>query len=334
VGNEAAVSIPLQVSTMNGGLLYVLAVGSLGVYGIMLAGWSSNNKFSLLGGLRSSAQMVSYELSMGLAVVAMFMCYGTVRLDEVVQAQSGWFWNWGVFRGFGVVGIIAFVLFWTSVFAETNRLPFDLPEGEAELVAGYHTEYSSLRFALFFMAEYAHMIVGSAVTATLFFGGYSTGIGFLDGAGIREHCDMLIAVVGFGAVPVLLAFSAIAFSRRKRLFYQVIPKDDIRHREPLFWTGLWALLAVVHGGLGALGLSGFVGSTELGPEIVAFLVQVNMLVVKVLFGCWFMIWTRWTLPRFRYDQLMNLGWRGMLPIAIVNVMLAGLWVMVEPKIFS
>jgi NADH-quinone oxidoreductase subunit H len=332
LGMSAALQIPLQVANVNGGMLVVLALSSLGIYGVMLAGWASNNKFSLLGGLRASAQMVSYELPMGLTVVAMFLIYGTVRLDEMVAQQAGAIWNWGVFSGFGVIGIPAFVMFWTAVFAETNRLPFDLPEGEAELVAGYHTEYSSLRFALFFMAEYAHMIVGSAVTATLFFGGYN--VPFLDGAALRANADLILTVVGFGAVVPLLAFSAIAWQRRERLFYKSIPKDDIRHREPKFWTAVWGLLALAHVGIGALGLTGMVGETTIGPELVAFVAQLTALVLKVLIGCWIIIWVRWTLPRFRYDQLMNLGWRGMLPASLALVLLAGLWVVVRQTLLA
>ena len=332
VGMTEAFSVPLQVANLDGGMLVILAISSLGVYGIMLAGWSSNNKFSLLGGLRSSAQMISFELPMGLVVAAMFLVYGTVQLDVMVSQQSGAIWNWGVFSGFGIIGIPAFIMFWVAVFAETNRLPFDLPEGEAELVAGYHTEYSSLRFALFFMAEYAHMIVGSAVTATLFFGGYN--VPFLDGTTLRANADLILIIVGFGAVVPLLAFSAIAWQRRDRPFYKAIPKDDIRHREPKFWTVVWALLAVAHIGVGVLGLSGYVGTTILGPEVVAGVAQLTSLVVKVLIGCWIIIWVRWTLPRFRYDQLMTLGWRGMLPASLVLVLLAGVWVVVRHTLLA
>jgi NADH-quinone oxidoreductase subunit H len=319
--------IPLQVANINAGVLYVLAVTSLGVYGIMLAGWSSNNKYSLLGGLRSSSQMISYELAMGLSIVVMFLVFGTVRLEEMVQAQAGPIWNWGVFSGFGLVGGLAFLLFWTAVFAETNRMPFDLPEGEAELVAGYHTEYSSLRFALFFMAEYANMVVASAVTATLFFGGYE--IPFLTGDAIRLHTDTILLVLGAGGALVLPLFAILAWKRRNRPFYQALPADDIRHREPRFWVAVWSLAALAHLGLVGLGLSGVVGATDLGPELVAFVLHLTMLTIKVLFGCWIFIWVRWTLPRFRYDQLMNLGWKVMLPVAIVNVLLAGIWVIIR-----
>lgn len=319
--------IPLQVSTIDGGLLYVLAMTSLGVYGIMLAGWASNNKFSLLGGLRASAQMVSYELAMGLSAAVVFLMAGSVSLGVIAAQQAGPIWNWNVFT---IPGLIAFVLFWVAAFAETNRTPFDLPEGEAELVGGYHTEYSSLRFALFFMAEYANMIVAASVTATLFFGGYN--VPFLDGATIRAHADAILAVVGLGAVPAFLAFAVIAWKRQTRPFYQAIPKDDIRQREPKVFTAIWILLALAHGALGVLGLSQVVGATQLGPEIVAFVLQLTMLVLKVLFGCWIFIWVRWTLPRFRYDQLMNLGWKYMLPLALANVFLAALWVIASTSL--
>jgi NADH-quinone oxidoreductase subunit H len=324
--------IDLQVADINGGMLYILAITSLGVYGIMLAGWSSNNKFSLLGGLRSSAQMVSYELAMGLSVVVMFMLYGSVRLSDMVEAQAGSIFNWGVFQGGVVTGMIAFLLFWIAAFAETNRMPFDLPEGEAELVAGYHTEYSSLRFALFFMAEYANMIVASAVTATLFFGGYN--FPFLDGAALREHANTILMVVGGGGAVVLPMFALIAWRRRNRVFYKALAKDDIRHREPKFWVVVWLGLAGAHAGLAFLGFTNFIEPGTIGPEIVALLIQLNTLIVKVLIGCWIMIWVRWTVPRFRYDQLMDLGWRRMLPLAVVNVMLAGVWIVVSEVYFG
>jgi NADH-quinone oxidoreductase subunit H len=322
--------VALQVSGIDGGLLFVLAMTSLGVYGVMLAGWASNNKFSLLGGLRASAQMVSYELAMGLSATVVFLTAGSVSLTKIAEMQSGPIWNWMVFS---VPGFIAFVLFWTAAFAETNRTPFDLPEGEAELVGGYHTEYSSLRFALFFMAEYANMIVASAVTSTLFFGGYN--VPFLTGQAIRENANLLLMAAGFGAVPAFLFFASVAWKRRNRPFYQALPADDIRHREPKFFTAVWLGAAVAHLALGAAGAAGIIGPIgTLGPEIVAFVVQLTALVVKVLFGCWFFIWVRWTVPRFRYDQLMNLGWKVMLPVALANVFLAALWVLAKETLFS
>lgn len=330
-GDQLAITdeivVPLQVANINGGMLYILAATSLGVYGIMLAGWASNNKFSLLGGLRSSAQMISYELAMGLSVACMFLLYGTPRLDEIVTAQSGSILNWGIFQGGAVVGILAFILFWTSVFAETNRLPFDMPEGEAELVAGYHLEYSSLRFALFFMAEYAAMIVGSAVTATLFFGGYS--VPFLTGEAIRSNADLIVMIAGAGGALTFPVFALLAWRRRNIKFYQALPAGDIRLKEPKFWVVVWIGAALAHAGLAAAGAAKVVSGVAIGPEIVAFVLQLTSLGVKVLMGTFFMIWIRWTLPRFRYDQVMNLGWRYMLPLALVNVMAAGLWIAIS-----
>jgi NADH-quinone oxidoreductase subunit H len=322
----------LQVSALDGGLLFVLAMTSLGVYGVMLAGWASNNKFSLLGGLRSSAQMVSYELAMGLSAVVVFLGAGTVSLTEITRLQAGPVWNW---NAFSLPGAIAFVLFWVSAFAETNRTPFDLPEGEAELVAGYHTEYSSLRFALFFMAEYANMIVASAVTATLFFGGYN--LPFITGEFIRAHTDMVLVAIGAGAALGLPPLAVIAWKRRDRPFYQAIRArnpNDPRLREPHFWVVVWLGAAAANLGVVGLGLSGIVSGLSFGPDAVALLLHVNALVAKVLIGSWIFIWVRWTLPRFRYDQLMNLGWKYMLPIALGNLFLAAAWVVVKPLLLS
>lgn len=327
--------IDLRVSNIDGGLLYVLAMTSLGVYGVMLAGWASNNKFSLLGGLRASSQMVSYELAMGLSAAVVFLMAGSVSLQEIVNQQitgyapNGTFLNWNVFS---VPGLIAFVLFWTAAFAETNRTPFDLPEGEAELVAGYHTEYSSLRFALFFMAEYANMIVAASVTTTLFFGGYSTGIPFVDGSFIREHADLLVGIAGVGAVPPLLFFAYVSFNRSKNEFYRTIPKEDPRQREPKFFAAFWVGLAVAHLALAGAGFAGVPTSllgAPLAGDLVAFVVHLTVFSLKVLFGCWFFIWVRWTIVRFRYDQLMNLGWKRMLPMALGNLFLAAIWIIIK-----
>jgi len=170
------------------------------------------------------------------------------------------------------------------------------------------------------------MVVASAVTATLFFGGYH--LPFLDGEQIRTHANTILIAVGGGGAVVLPVFAMMAWKRRKRVFYQFLPKGDPRHREPKFWVVVWLGMAGAHAGLAYLGSIGFIEAGTLGPEIVALLIHMNVLVVKVLIGCWIMIWVRWTIPRFRYDQLMNLGWKRMLPIAVVNVMLAGIWIAV------
>jgi NADH-quinone oxidoreductase subunit H len=230
--------IKLMIAEVNIGVLYILALTSLGVYGITLSGWSSNNKYSLLGGLRSSAQLISYELSMGLSVVGVIMIAGTLQLDRIVESQRGFAWNM-------FLTPIGFITFVVASFAETNRLPFDLPEAEPELVGGYHTEYTGMRFGSFFLAEYANMITSSALIVTLFLGG-------------------------------------------------------------------WQLPYVESLGLPAMWLS---------------IVQILTFVVKVGVVLFFFIWIRWTIPRFRYDQLMNLGWKVMLPLALLNLAVTGGWLL-------
>jgi NADH-quinone oxidoreductase subunit H len=238
-------TIPLMVADLNVGILYVFALASLSVYGIVLAGWASNNKYSLLGGIRSSAQMISYELPLGLSVVGILMIHGAIQLDEIVVGQGellfGWLPAWGI-----VTQPLAFILFTVAIFAESNRLPFDLPEAENELVVGYHTEYSSMKFALFFMAEYMAMVTGSMLIVTLFLGGWQ--IPFVTGEALRGT---------IGAIPTAL-------------------------------------------------------------------VQVGTFTAKTAVLLWFFIWIRWTLPRFRYDQLMHLGWKVFLPLALANVFVTAL----------
>lgn len=228
-------TIRLQIADVNIGILYILAMTSLGVYGVTLSGWSSNSKYSLLGGLRSSAQMLSYEISMGLAVVGVIMIAGSLRLDRIVELQADWRWNI-------LLQPIGFITFTVAAFAETNRHPFDLPEAEPELVGGYHTEYSGLKFGLFFLAEYANMVVASALITTLFLGGWQ--IPYAAEMGLSGNLLALLQVGAFCAKTGLLI-----------LFFIII---------------------------------------------------------------------RWTIPRFRYDQLMNLGWKIMLPLAVANIVLTGL----------
>ena len=228
-------NIPLQVADINIGILYILALTSIGVYGLVLAGWSSNSKYPLIGGLRSSAQLISYELAMGLAIVSIVLLAGSLRLNDIVANQQGYIFSWNVCKQ-----PLAFLIFLIAVYAETNRLPFDLTECEQELVGGYHTEYSSMKFAMFFMAEYANMITGAALTVTLFFGGWD--------------------------VPFLNENS----------------------------MGIWGV---------ALSVLSFI--------------------IKTAFFLFLYIWIRWTFPRFRYDQLMNLGWKVLLPLALINIFITG-----------
>jgi len=224
---------------LNIGLLYIFAISSLAVYSVLLAGWSSDNKYALLGGIRASAQAISYELAMTISIVGVLMTAGSLHLQQIVDAQGGvWMGflpHWNIFPQF--IGAITFVV---AVFAETNRLPFDLPEADSELVAGYHTEYSSIRFAAFYMSEYLHMTVASALITVLFLGGWN------------------------------LPWIDIPFSG---------------------WPGALLAMAVFS--------------------------------IKVASLLWFFVWVRWTLPRFRYDQLMALGWKVMIPLAVLNFLWVG-----------
>jgi len=264
--------VPMVIANVNVGVLWVFAVSSLGVYGIVLAGWSSNSKYPFLGGIRSASQMISYELSLGLSVIPIFMVCRTLNLPEIVryQIEHGWLispiWIKGISlfplsinlqeiaQSFDLVKIIlwiplliSFIVFTISMFAETNRLPFDLPESETELVGGYHTEYSSMKFALFFLGEYAAMITGCSVIVTLFFGAW--------------HIPFLPTTI----------------------------------HNPFSFFGI--VLGLLH--------------------ITAFFFKVALLL-------FFFIWVRWTLPRFRYDQLMRLGWYFFIEIALVNVFVTAL----------
>ena len=231
--------IPLVVADVNMGVLFVLALTSLSVYGLTLAGWSSGSKYSLLGGIRSSAQMISYEISMGFSIGGVLLLSESLRPIAIVESQSGWMWN-------AIVQPIGFITFLVSAFAETNRLPFDLPEAEPELVGGFHTEYSSMKFAAFFLSEYANMIIAAGLIVTLYLGGWQ------------------------------------------------IPYIDL------------------------LGL----------PSGLVALLQVGAFIFKLVAILFFFLWVRWSLPRFRYDQLMNLGWKVMFPLSLINIIWVALLIMI------
>lgn len=224
--------MPMVVADLPAGFLFVLAVSSMGVYGIALAGWSSNSKYSLLGGLRASAQMISYEVAMGMSLIPVLLLVGNVSFSSIIAEQQAGLW-------FVAPLFLSFFIFLVSGFAETNRLPFDLPEAESELIAGYHTEYSAMKFSLFFIAEYANVVTVSAMVATIFFGGWD-----------------------------------VPFTR---------------------WDESGTILAVL-------------------ASFLAFF-------LKTFFWIFFVMWIRWTLPRFRYDQLMSLGWKFLTPLALAYIML-------------
>ena len=245
-------TVQLQIANLEVGVLYIFAITALGVYGIVLAGWSANSKYPLLGALRSSAQMFSYELGLGLSWVGIIMLAGSFRMNDIINAQAGGFWHWNLVGQF-----IAFLVYFVAATAEVSRTPFDLPEGEAELVAGFHTEYSSMKFALIQMAEYVNMITVAVLCANLFLGGWHSGV-----PGLPETLS------GLGFLPA--------------------------------WLQAFPL-----------------------PGFVYFAVKVSV----VLFT---FIWMRGTLPRFRYDQLMDFGWKVLVPVAMVNILLTAAWLTFGP----
>ena len=254
--------VALQVSELNVGFVFILAISSLAVYGVIVASWASNNKYAMLGGLRATAQMISYELAMGMSLVAIIMLYNTVDLQQIAAAQGGtlhfgkheisFLPNWGIF-----LQPIACLVFTIAAFAETNRLPFDLPEGEAEIVAGYHLEYGGMKWSLFFMAEYAHMITASGLFATFFLGGWQLFPGMA------------------GAISWAANMAALT-------------------PEQLYWA-------------------------TVGAQVASFFIKV------ILFMLFFIV-IRFTLPRFRYDQLMWLGWKVLVPLALVNIVVTAVMI--------
>ncbi|MBM3287381.1 MAG: NADH-quinone oxidoreductase subunit H [Candidatus Eisenbacteria bacterium] len=299
-----------QVLKIDAGLLWIFAVGSLGVLAVILAGWGSNNRYALLGGMRSSAQMVSYELALGLSAVGILMVFGTLDLNRIVQGQGnllfGFLPMWGV-----VVQPLAAVLFMIATLAECNRTPFDLPEGESEII-GFHVEYSSLKFALFFMAEYVNIVVAAGITATLFFGGWQ--IPWLPTASLEAHARtvLLVSLGGAAVLFLLLAGASLRWSRRLKRLYA-----DARRREGDVWAGLLLGLAALCllGGILALSFP----SQGIAPGVFARVAQLGVFLAKVVVLSFLFIWIRWTLPRFRYDQLMNLGWKSLLPLSLLNI---------------
>jgi NADH-quinone oxidoreductase subunit H len=239
----------LQIADLNVGVLYVFGVVSIGVYGIMIGGWASNNKFSLLGAIRASAQMISYEIAMGLSIIAFVIMTGTLSLGEISAQQAGGVggdWNmWNV-----VYQPLGFLIFIVCAFAECNRTPFDLPECETELVGGYHTEYSSMKLGFYLFAEYINMFVSSAMISTLYFGGYN--FPFMNDLGLDHNTISIIGTL--------------------------------------------------------------------------------MLFAKISFFIFFFMWIRWTIPRFRYDQLMNLGWKVLIPLSVANIFITGLVMLLIDKL--
>lgn len=292
--NIFGVETYLQMTDLPMGILFLLALSTLGAYGIALAGWSSNNKYSLIGGLRASAQLISYELPMALAIAAPLLVLNTLSLREMVNGQEG-FWfgfipKWTVFQT-APFQMISFLIYMIAGFAETNRVPFDLPEAENELVAGFHTEYASMSFASFFMAEYANMTTIACIATVLFLGGWH---------------PLWPAEYGSDLVPVLLNLLGAGV-----LLYAGL--NPVRPKDKLFMPPAGIIF-------------GLLGLVFLVPALKPVLMPVFWFTAKAGAILFLYIWIRGTLPRFRYDQLMNFAWKFLFPISVVNLMLTGLWV--------
>ena len=314
-----------QIFDANVGLLLLFAIGSLSVYGVVLGSWASNSKFALLGGLRASAMMISYEVSMGLAVLGMLLIVGSFSLTDIVEWQGNH--TWGI-----VVQPVGFLLFLVAMFAECNRNPFDVAEGESEIVGGFHTEYSSMKFMLFMTAEYLHMIVAAALIATLFLGGYHLlPVGGFGTVWVRQHIGPVLGVLLALGGAGMLAFAWLITRRRAAYLRKAHSDNASRNREYTVYAVVFALLGLAHLGAGAAAwlllpvptaviAAGGLAIFPWWASLLTAVVQFSVILVKTILVCGLFVWVRWTLPRFRYDQIMALGWKVLLNIALVNLL--------------
>lgn len=321
-GARGLVQVSGQILDADAGILLVFALSGLSVYGVVLGSWASNSKYSLLGGMRASSQMISYEVSMGLSVTGIFLLAGSLSLTRIVEWQSSNPFHWGI-----VLQPVGFVLFLVSLFAETGRAPFDMAEGDSELVAGYVTEYSAMRFALYYMGEYAHIAIASALVATLFLGGYQ--IPFLATEDLRANLGHVGAVL-LAVFALLCLVVALAVARWQKVYAGFKPSNTaaraLEHRILeisfvalavfLFAAGAACELLVHPFQIQIAGQAAWPLWVDLGAAVV----QIGALVAKILLFCWVFVWVRWTLPRFRYDQIMHLGWKILLNLALVNLL--------------
>ncbi len=303
----------IQALPVELGVLWVFAFAGLGVYGIIIAGWSSHNKYSILGALRASSQVVSYEIAMGLAIVSMLITYGSISLNEMVQFQGELLF--GVIPAWGIIiQPLAGIIFIVTAFAETNRAPFDAAEGESEIVAGYHTEYSAMKFALFFMGEYIAMSASSALIVTLFLGGYQ--IPWLNTQSMHGHTDLLI--ISLMLIIPLLSLGFISWMRRNN-------SCDISRRRETYFATLFITAIVLTIELFFLYLLNS-GLDAEQSSVFVMILQIISFTFKMMLMNFVFVWVRWTFPRFRYDQTQHLGWRILLPLSLLNIFVTAIFV--------
>ncbi|MFZ3215443.1 MAG: complex I subunit 1 family protein [Candidatus Acidiferrales bacterium] len=294
-----------QIADLNIGLLFILAVSSLGIYGIVLGGWASNSHYSLLGALRSAAQLVSYETAAGLGLVSVLLLAGSLSMKDIVQAQL----DQGVWFVFSVP--FGFFIYLVGSIAETNRAPFDLPEAESELVAGYMTEYSGFRWSLYFLAEYANMVIVAGIATTLFLGGWLRPF-----ASYHEHFPGT-SIEWLNAFPALLLLGVAAYC------FSLAPKQPVKIQKIVM--GIAALLCLILAGVLA-------GALFASPGVMLGIHGAFWFMAKVFAYLYAFLWIRFTFPRYRFDQLMRLGWQFLIPLALVNVIGVGVAIVLRQQL--
>jgi len=298
----------LQALPTELGVLWFLAFAGLGVYGIIIGGWASHNKYAILGSLRATAQVIGYEVAMGLSLVSMLITYGTISLNEMVVYQSQ---SFSILPAWGVVlQPLATIIFIVTAFAETNRAPFDAAEGESEVVAGYHTEYGAMKFGLFFVAEYIAMAASGALIVTLFFGGYQ--LPYLSTADLLNHFELVLWIIIAFAVVSSMLF--LKWMRKHNIFRTSGFNETKIYTTIIIWLTIFAIMLMSYYALG-LGDAGAVG---------VMILQFAIFTVKLFFLHFVFIWVRWTLPRFRYDQTQKLGWNILLPLSLANIFITAM----------
>jgi len=310
------ISYSMQAVPVSLGIMWFLAFAGLSVYGIILGGYSSENKYGLLGGIRASAQVISYEAAMALSIISMLLTYGSIHLNDMVHAQGGVIFGfipaWGIF-----MQPLAALIFIVTSFAETNRTPFDIAEGESEIVAGYHTEYSAMRFGLFQVGEYAAMSASCAIIVTLFFGGYQ--VPWLDTATLQANINYVII-----AIMILLPIKVFFLTKWMNKNYNWLDENDPRQKEKnILIKAFWIIAISMFAILGAILIAGI---GENGTNIAVTAIQVGTFLVKFFFMAFVYIWVRWTLLRIRYDQLQMLGWKVLIPLSILNIVITAIFV--------